>query len=286
VDPSSILIIGANGQVGKALQLNYPSAHAVDFNKLDITNSSQLANFNWQNIKVVINAAAYTNVDAAETSDGRKAAWQINSLAVANLVRICNQHDITLIHISSDYVFDGNKNPHLEDESFSPLGVYGQSKAAGDIAASLANKYFVIRTSWVIGDGKNFVRTMLSLAQKGISPAVVNDQIGRLTFASELVRAIDYLLTKKVSYGVYNVSNAGQPASWADIARSIFKVSGHNDLIVKDISTKEYLASKPNSAPRPLNSTLNLDKLIATGFVSKTWQADLKNYLFLDSDNT
>jgi dTDP-4-dehydrorhamnose reductase len=114
------------------------------------------------------------------------------------------------------------KTLHAEDEDFSPLSVYGASKAAGDIAVSLAPKHYILRTSWVIGEGKNFVRTMLELGKKGVAPSVVSDQIGRLTFTKELVKAIDLLLKDNHEYGTYNVSNGGEPASWADITRSNF----------------------------------------------------------------
>src|SRR5690606_29757497 len=142
-------------------------------------------------ITTILNAAAYTNVDGAETPEGRIAAWKVNATGPAILTRIALKHNLTLLHISTEYVFDGTQEIHTEDEPFSPLSVYGTSKAAGDTAVGLLPQHYILRTSWVIGEGKNFVRTMLGLAQKGVSPTVVADQIGRLTFTSELVRAID-----------------------------------------------------------------------------------------------
>ncbi len=278
MDLSSILIIGANGQLGLALKKKYPDAQTVDSSELDITNTEAVANFNWTNIKYIVNAAAYTNVDGAETAEGRVAAWNVNAVGARNLAETATKQDITLVHISTDYVFDGTQNLHTEDESFSPLGVYGQSKAAGDIAISLSLKHYILRTSWVIGDGKNFVRTMIGLGQKGIAPTVVADQVGRLTFTSELVRAIDHLLTSLAPYGTYNVSNDGKAASWATIAREIFKI-GQYDLEVTDTTTEEYFASKPESAPRPLQSTLDLSKLQATGFKPRDWYDDLEMYV-------
>ena len=220
---SEIRIIGANGQLGLALQAKYPGAQAVDSDALDITIAEAVTSYNWTGIKYVLNAAAYTNVDGAETPEGRVAAWQVNATGARNLADVATKNDLTLLHISTDYVFDGTQNPHTEDEPFSPLGVYGQTKAAGDVAISLAPKHYILRTSWVIGEGKNFVRTMIGLGQKGIAPTVVADQIGRLTFTSELVRAIDHLLSNLAPYGTYNVSNGGGAASWADITREIFK---------------------------------------------------------------
>lgn len=273
-----MLIVGANGQLGRALCEQFPEAVAVGSNELDISSATGLAAFNWTNIKYIVNAAAYTNVDGAETADGRVAAWQANAVGARNLAEVAAKQDCTLIHISTDYVFDGTRNPHAEDEPFSPLGVYGQSKAAGDVAVSLVPKHYILRTSWVIGEGKNFVRTMVGLGQKGIAPTVVADQMGRLTFTSELVRATAHLLGSLSPYGVYNVSNDGRPASWADITREIFKI-GRFNLAVTDTTTEAYFASKQGVAPRPLQSILDLSKLQATGFKSIDWYSDLEMYV-------
>jgi dTDP-4-dehydrorhamnose 3,5-epimerase len=265
--------------VGTALRKRFPKAQAGDRNELDITNWDSLVQFDWSKFDVVVNAAAFTNVDGAETVEGRKAAWQVNGSAPAYLSRIATEHHLTLVHISTDYVFDGTKTPHTEDEPFTPLGVYAQSKAAGDLAASTTPRHYIVRTSWVIGEGHNFVRIMTGLAEKNISPTVVSDQIGRLTFASTIAEAIGHLLQTKSPYGTYNVTNAGEPASWADITRSIFAELGRDDLTVTDTTTKEYFANKPESAPRPLHSTLDLAKIKATGLGLRDWRADLKDYI-------
>lgn len=275
---SEILIVGANGQLGLALQAKYPGAQAVDSQELDITSATAVSGYNWTGIKYILNAAAYTNVDGAETPEGRVASWAVNATGPRNLAEVAAKNDLTLLHISTDYIFDGTHNPHTEDEPFSPLGVYGQSKAAGDIAVSLAPKHYILRTSWVIGEGKNFVRTMIGLGQKGIAPSVVSDQIGRLTFTSELVRAIDHLLGNLSPYGTYNVSNGGGSASWADITREIFKFGGF-DLAVTDTTTAEYFASKPEAAPRPLLSNLDLTKIEATKFECTNWLDELEAYV-------
>ncbi len=274
-----MFIVGAKGQLGLALQAQYPDAQSADIDELDITNKDSVENFDWSGIEIIFNAAAYTNVDGAESDEGRVSAWAVNADAVANLVAVSAQHDITLVHISTDYVFDGTKNPHTEDEPFSPLSVYGASKAAGDLVISLAPKFYIIRTSWVIGEGKNFVRTMLELGKKDISPSVVADQVGRLTFTSELVRAIDHLLASKASYGTYNLSNDGEPASWAEITRAIFEVANFKDLTVTDTTTEEYFAGKEGIAPRPLQSTLDLTKVQASGFTPREWKDDLVTYI-------
>ena len=283
MNDANIFIVGAKGQLGLALQAQYPRAKTAGINELDITDQESVQNYDWSGIKVIINAAAFTNVDGAETNEGRITAWQVNAVGVSNLVKLALSRDILLVHISSEYVFDGSKNPHIESEPLSPLSVYGQSKAAGDLLVSLLPKYYLIRTSWVIGEGKNFVRTMLDLGKKGIEPSVVNDQVGRLTFTSELVRGIDYLLNKKAAYGIYNLSNEGQPSSWADIARAIYKLAGY-DLKVTDTTTAEYFVSKQDVAPRPLNSALSLDKIHDSGFVSRDWYDDLRDYIERERD--
>jgi dTDP-4-dehydrorhamnose 3,5-epimerase len=279
MDSKRFVILGAGGQLGVALRAKYPEARAVGRDALDITNTGPVESFDWSGVTHILNVAAYTNVDGAESEAGRRAAWSINASAVANLSKVALEHDITLVHVSTDYVFDGLKDNHPEDEPLSPLSTYGASKAAGDIAAGLTPKYYILRTSWVIGDGKNFVRTMMNLAEKNISPTVVHDQIGRLTFTSELVRAIDHLLTTKAAYGTYNLSNGGESASWADIARAIFQELGRSDLIVTNTTTEEYYAGKTGIAPRPLKSTLDLTKIKATGFKPKDWRKNLKVYI-------
>ena len=275
-----ILITGANGQLGTALRKKYPKAQFADITELDITDVQSVNNYDWSKIATIINAAAFTNVDGAETPEGRKVAWKVNAQAVANLAKIAQQKDIALIHISSDYVFDGTATgPHTEEENFTPLSVYGASKAAGDLVVSTLPKYYIIRTAWVIGEGKNFVRTMLSLAEKKISPTVVSDQIGRLTFTSELVRAIDHLISSGSPYGTYNVTNSGPLNSWAEITRQIFALAKVEDLVVTDITTEKYFIGQENIAPRPLNSDMSLQKIHATGFKSTDWQEDLEKYI-------
>lgn len=279
MDSSKIFIVGANGQLGTALRRQYPNSKYADVDELDITDRRSIENFDWSGINIIINAAAFTNVDGAETPEGRVAAWKVNASAVANLTRVCRSRDMTLIHISSDYVFDGTREPHMEDEAFSPLSVYGASKAAGDLLVEQLEKYYLLRTTWVIGEGKNFVRTMLGLAEKGIEPTVVADQIGRLTFTSELVRAIDHLLMNQATFGTYNVTNGGPLASWAEITRKIFALAGYDNLAVTDTTTAEYFAGKEGIAPRPLGSDMSLNKLHATGFISRDWTEDLKQYI-------
>lgn len=278
MNDTNILIIGAKGQLGTALRAKYPNARCVDSDDLDITDVHAVENFEWSNIKVLINAAAYTNVDGAESAEGRVVAWKVNATAVKNLAHVARKHDLTLVHVSTDYVFDGSQSPHSEEETLSPLSVYGASKAAGDLIVSQLDKYYLLRTSWVIGEGKNFVRTMLELGQKGINPSVVSDQVGRLTFTSQLVAATDHLLNKSAEFGTYNVSNDGDAVSWADITKEIYAQASLPNM-VSEVTTAEYFKGKEGIAPRPLQSTLDLHKLKATGFEPQDWRKALQEYL-------
>jgi dTDP-4-dehydrorhamnose 3,5-epimerase len=278
VDQKAFIIIGANGQLGTALRQQYPKAKAVDSAELDITNYEAVDNFDWSGITTIFNAAGYTNVDGSETPEGTIAARKVNVSGVNNLANAAKTHGLVLVHISSDYVFDGTIEPHTEEESFSPLSVYGETKAEADTIVADVPKYYILRTSWVIGEGKNFVRTMLELGQKGINPTVVADQTGRLTFKAELLRAIDHLLTTEAQFGIYNVSNDGPVVSWANIASKTFELAGLPNTVT-DTTTAEYFAGKPGIARRPLKSALDLSKVKSTGFVPRDWQDDLGDYV-------
>ncbi|MFF2822592.1 bifunctional dTDP-4-dehydrorhamnose 3,5-epimerase family protein/NAD(P)-dependent oxidoreductase [Arthrobacter koreensis] len=265
--PRRILVLGADGQLGKALRKTYDGDASVEFAgraEFDLADPASYER-NWKNYSAIINAAAYTAVDAAETPEGRRIAWEINVSAVARLARVAAQNRLTLVHVSSDYVFDGTVQTHTEDEPFSPLGVYGQTKAAGDAVVSVVPQHYIVRTSWVIGEGSNFVRTMASLAERGISPSVVNDQIGRLSFTEDIAAGIAHLLASGAPYGTYNLSNTGEPASWAEIAASVYELTGKPRGAVSGVSTEEYFRDK-DAAPRPLNSALDLGRIEAAGF--------------------
>ncbi|HXH77240.1 bifunctional dTDP-4-dehydrorhamnose 3,5-epimerase family protein/NAD(P)-dependent oxidoreductase [Nocardioides sp.] len=292
IAPKKALIVGALGQVGRALQADFPGSDLVDIvegegvTALDLTDEAAVAALPWHDYAVVLNAAAYTAVDVAETADGRRTSWAANATAPATLARMAREHGATLVHYSSEYVFDGTAEEHTEDEPLSPLGVYAQSKAAGDIAAGTAPRHYVVRTSWVIGEGKNFVRTMASLAANGVSPSVVSDQVGRLTFASELSRATKHLIDTGAPFGVYNVSNAGPVMSWAEIAREVFTRSGRSAADVSETTTAEYAAGVLDKgspfAPRPLKSGMSMTKIRATGFEPEDALSALDRYLAAD----
>ncbi|MDD9350626.1 sugar nucleotide-binding protein, partial [Mumia sp.] len=219
-----------------------------------------------------------TAVDTAETPEGRVAAWAANATALVHLATTAARHRLTVVHVSSDYVFDGTREVHDESEPFSPLGVYGQTKAAGDAVVSTIARHYVVRTSWVIGDGGNFVRTMARLAKDGVSPSVVDDQLGRLTFTTELARGIVHLIETSAPYGVYNLSGGGAPMSWYDVAREVFARCGRDPQDVTPISTEAYGEGK-ELAPRPRHSVLDLTKIESTGFEPLPVGESLDSYL-------
>jgi dTDP-4-dehydrorhamnose reductase len=278
VQPKQTLIIGAAGQLGRALVKALPAAVPITREVLDLASPQSIKSFDFSPYRAVINAAGYTKVDAAETEAGRREAWAINVSGVAALVEAARRHRFTLVHISSDYVFDGSQPLHAENEPFSPLGVYGQTKAAGDSLIATLHAHYVLRTSWVIGEGHNFVRTMVALADRGIEPEVVDDQFGRPTFTAELSRAIVFLLEVAAPYGTYNLSNEGEPMTWADIARVVFAARGRDAASVKSVTTAEYEVGKV-FAPRPQNSVLSLDKIISLGFQPADAMSELQQYL-------
>jgi dTDP-4-dehydrorhamnose reductase len=271
------LILGAGGQVGRALTAALPDATALGRAEFDIATPTDL---DWPAYDVVINAAAFTDVDGAETVEGRGPAWRANATGPAALAAIARQHRLTLVHLSSEYVFDGSlERPYREDDAIAPLSAYGASKAAGDLAAQGAERHYLLRPTWVVGDGRNFVRTMLGLAARGIEPAVVDDQIGRPTFAPDLAAAIVHLITADAPYGGYHVTSGGEPASWADVARAVYELSGHAELTVTGTSTEAYFAGKPGAARRPLNCVLDTAKAEKAGVEQPDWRKRLATYV-------
>ena len=269
MQPKRALITGGSGQLGRALAKEFPDAHVVTRDELDISDRAAVAAWPWNEYAVILNAAAFTAVDLAETATGRASAWAANATGPANLAREATARGLTLVHYSSDYVFDGTREVHTEDEPFSPLGVYGQSKAAGDIAAETTPRHFILRTSWVVGDGPNFVATMTRLAGSGVSPRVVDDQHGRLTYTSELARATRHLLESGADWGTYNVSNGGPVTTWCEIARDVFEEQGRSRDDVTPQTTDDFVAAQPSDkliSPRPRHSALDLSKLESTGF--------------------
>ena len=274
------VIVGAGGQLGRALQKQFPDAVALGRAELDVTDAAAVRNYRWAGVDIVLNAAAWTAVDAAEDPANHDAVRAANVDAVGYLARAVRTCGATLVHISSEYVFDGaHEGPHPEDWPANPLSAYGRSKADGDAQAGYVTKHYLMRTTWVVGDGGNFVRTMAGLADRGVSPTVVDDQIGRPTFTTDLAAGIAHLLRTQAPFGTYNLTNDGEPVSWADVAAAVFAARGRSADDVVRISTEKYFADKPQTATRPLNSVLDLSKITGTGFRPRDWRAALAEYL-------
>ena len=291
--PRRTLVTGCNGQLGRAVRaLAEERGIAKDFDFCDIdtfdmSDPEAYSQYDWSLYGTVINCGAYTAVDRAETPEGRAIAWKANATGPALLARTCAEHGITLVHVSSDYVFDGTAEVHDEDEPLSPLSVYGQTKAAGDIAVAGCPRHYIMRSSWVIGEGHNFVRTMKGLSDRVADPedeltqvTVVDDQLGRLTFTRDMAEAIFHVLGSHAPCGTYNCTGSGAVRSWADIARAVFDVANGNGEAVTPVSTAEYYANgKGPIAPRPHFSALDLSKLESAGFHRPDWQEELEEYL-------
>ena len=284
IGPKKILVIGSAGQLGLALREVYGEAAHLEYatrETLDLTSPGLATARRWRDYDTIVNAAAHTAVDAAETPEGRAEAWAANVTGVAALARVATENGITLVHVSSDYVFDGTKDgAYTEEDAVRPLGVYGQTKAAGDAIVSTVPRHYILRTSWVIGEGRNFVRTMASLADRGVDPKVVDDQVGRLTFTDDLARGVRHLLDTHAPYGVYNLTGDGAAASWAELARQVFALTGHDPARVTGVSTEEYFASASGPiAPRPRNSVLDLTRIRAAGYAPGDVADALRAYL-------
>ena len=291
--PKRTLVTGCNGQLGRAVRaLAEERGVAKDFDFCDIdtfdmSDPDAYAQYDWSLYGTVINCGAYTAVDKAETPEGRATAWKANATGPALLARTCSEHGITLVHVSSDYVFDGTAEVHTEDEPLSPLSVYGQTKAAGDIAVAGCPRHYVMRSSWVIGEGHNFVKTMKGLSDRVADPedkltqvTVVDDQLGRLTFTRDMAEAIFHVLGTHAPYGTYDCTGSGAVKSWADIARAVFDAANGNGDRVVPVSTADYYATAAGPvAPRPVHSALDLAKLEATGFSMPDWEERLVAYM-------
>lgn len=303
--PRKILVTGADGQLGRALRKVFAKAnqastadagnaapaapqsaapqYAVEFcsrAEFDIASAEVASARDWHQYSAIINCAAYNDVNGAEVN--RAQAWAVNGLAPSRLAGIATRYNLTLVHVSSDYIFDGTARVHAEDEPPSPLSVYGASKAAGDLAAQACPRHYVIRTAWVFGDGPNFINTMATLAERGVKPQVINDQRGRPTYAEDLARGIVHLLRsgpQRAPYGVYNLTSSGDTVGRDEIAMATFVALGHDPAEVQSVSTATYRAAVGPEAERPAESTLDLSKIEATGFSPTNWRAALALYL-------
>ena len=276
----NILVTGGNGQLGKALKkiLLKKDSQFVDIDDFDIIDAEKtLTNILKFNPEIIIHTAAYTDVDGCEKNP--ELAFKVNELGTENICVVAKKVDAKVIYISTDFVFDGKKgSPYLESDQSKPLSTYGKSKLAGEKAVqSILNNYCIIRTSWLYGDGKNFVRTMLELAKTRDEVSVVCDQIGSPTSTSDLAEAINQLIKNPKANGIFHLTNAGR-TNWADFAREILKTA-KIDCKVNDITSANWQKIKPESAPRPRNSVLKNTRAKKLGIVLSKWQDGLKRYL-------
>ncbi|MEO5777753.1 MAG: dTDP-4-dehydrorhamnose reductase [Flavobacterium sp.] len=278
-----VLVTGAKGQLGQSLQFiakNYPELHFVFCSSadLDISNTENCQTV-FSKIKpdYCINAAAYTAVDKAESEPQK--AHLINVVGAQNLAEVCKSYNTILLHISTDFVFDGNASkPYSEDDIPNPTGVYGQTKLDGERAIqAVFGNCFIIRTSWVYSQfGNNFMKTMLRLGSERDSLSVVNDQIGTPTNAVDLAECLVKIITSNTQhptpkYGIYNFSNEGQ-CSWYDFAKKIFEINKIK-IDLQPIPTTSF----PTPAKRPKYSVLDKTKIKDTfGIEIKNWEESLK----------
>lgn len=274
-----LVITGCNGQLGRAINellkdnAEYECVN-TDVDELDITDIDAVIKFVGE-VKpyAVINCAAHTAVDKCETDQDN--AFKINAIGPRNLSIAASNVGAKMIHVSTDYVFPGDEeSPRVETDVTGPNTVYGATKLAGEeFVKQFSDKYFIIRTAWLYGDGKNFVKTMLKLSEDRDTITVVNDQFGSPTSASELAKAIVYLLPTE-NYGLFHGTCEGS-CSWAEFAQEIFRLAGKNT-VVKPVTTEEYNAP----AKRPKYSILeNRMFKLTTDFVFADWHDAIAEYM-------
>lgn len=285
-----ILIIGSNGQLGTQMQKKLSATGkrycALDYPDVDITNMNSLSRL-IAHIKprTIVNCAAYTNVDKAETEP--EAVYAVNALGPRNLARLCNAEGIELMHVSTDYVFDGEPiveggqpRPYVETDPCAPATVYGKTKLEGEtFVQSECDKWYILRTAWLYGEGANFVRTMLKLAETNDTLRVVDDQIGSPTSTVEMAEAICTMIVSG-RYGLYHATCEGQ-CSWFEFARKIFSLAGV-DIRVEAVSSAEFL----RPAKRPNWSVLENARLKEAGINTfRHWEDALSEYLLAENVN-
>lgn len=273
-----ILITGANGMLAKAVKNEFKNEELIctDVAELDITNLEAVEKFVAEvNPDYIINCAAYTAVDKAEEQE--ELAYKINAIGPKNLAISAKQNEATLVHISTDYVFGGDKpveQDYSEEDEKKPQAVYGTTKLAGEkfIEQNCSN-YYIFRTAWLYGEGNNFVRTMMNLAKDRKEVSVVNDQHGSPTYAVDLASFIHQAIDKKIPFGAYNATNIGY-TTWYDFTKKIYEFKNIN-CKVNPVTSKEFV----RPAKRPLNSQMSKDKLLNNGIIIPTYEDALKRYL-------
>ncbi len=274
-----IIVTGCNGQLGRAVNKLYANDGRyelvnTDVGELDITSIDEVMSF-VREVKpyAIINCAAHTGVDACETEADK--AYRINAIGPRNLSIAATETDAKLIHISTDYVFDGKgTRPYTEFDAVGPQGMYGRTKLAGEnFVREFADRFFIIRTAWLYGDGKNFVKTMLRLSETNDKVRVVKDQVGSPTSAEELAKAIAFLLPTE-NYGLFHGTCEGD-CSWAEFTEEIFRLAGKKT-VVEPITTEEFGAK----APRPAYSILeNYMFKLTSDFMFADWHDAIAKYM-------
>ena len=278
-----ILVTGCNGQLGRAIRKEY-AASDVEFINTDVVEGEGVVSLDITDVDavlklvraekpdVIINCAAHTNVDKCE--EQWDLAYKINAIGPRNLSIAATEADAKMIHVSTDYVFEGNgTRPYTEFDAPNPVSAYGKTKLEGEnFVKEFAKKHFILRTAWLYGDGKNFVKTMLALAENHDELNVVCDQVGTPTSAVELAKMIHYLEGTE-NYGTFHATCEGD-TNWADFAEAIFKRAG------KNVTSKQYKEMNPASANRPAYSILE-DYMIklTSDFVMADWQDALDVYM-------
>lgn len=248
----------------------------TDSSTLDITNEEKvIEQVKKINPEYIINCAAYTAVDKAE--EDKELAEKVNSIGPKNLAKATKNNNSTLIHISTDYVFDGEKNieeSYKEDEAIAPVTVYGETKAGGEKnIQENCEKYYIFRTAWLYGEGNNFVRTMLKLGSEKDEVNVVADQHGSPTYTEDLARIIKQAITKQIPYGIYHTTNQGF-TTWYEFTKKIFELANINCKI-NPVTSEEFV----RPAKRPKNSQLSKEKLLNEGIEVPTWEDALERYI-------
>ena len=278
----NLLVTGSSGQLGQCLKQLLLSATDISCyfaarEDLDITNGDEIQRFfSEHNFDYCINTAAYTNVEKAESE--QKEAFLINAEGANSLAKACKKHNVVLLHISSDYVFDGMaKTPYQEQDRTNPLNVYGASKLKGEQhIGDTWNKHFIIRTSWLYSQyGHNFLNSMLEFAKQKKALTITTQQKGTPTNANDLAQMLVTIIkTGNARYGVYHFSNQGE-ATWYDFAKAIFKATGEIDTV--NLAKTEHYAT---FAKRPAYSVLNCNKLKDTlGITYRNWEDSLKQII-------
>lgn len=276
---NKIIVTGCNGQLGRAVNLELKGKHDIEFintdvAELDITNIDKVMELA-REVKpyAIINCAAHTGVDACE--DEWDKAYRINAIGPRNLSIAASETGAKMVHISTDYVFDGKEDkPYTEFDRPNPQGAYGATKLAGEnMVKDFADRYFILRTAWLYGDGKNFVKTMLRLSESNDKVKVVGDQVGSPTSAKELAALIAHLLFTE-NYGLFHATCEGS-CSWAQFSEEIFRLAG-KDTRVEAITTEEFGAK----APRPAYSILeNYMLKLTMDYMFADWHDALSVYM-------